>query len=160
MGTQERADRAPRLERDTRAPVLRCCERPIYTPAGVQPATKDLLHAVMTWLGRYARPAPRGVTVSHAASDEALSAGAASDSGQTWALEFTKKSDSEGSVRTRTRAVRPVADPATGIPHLQPAGSRGDRPAGRAEGSSPRDARTCFLVFPSARRRDPAPYST
>ena len=39
---------------------------------------------------------------------------------------------------TRTRAVRPVADPATGIPHLQPAGSRGDRPAGRAEGSSPR----------------------
>jgi len=63
-----RADRAPPLERGTRAhTVFRCRERPIYTPAGVQPATRDLLHAVMTWLGRYARPAPRGVTVSHAA---------------------------------------------------------------------------------------------
>ena len=63
-----RADRAPRLERDTRArTVFRCRERPIYTPAGVQPAIRDLLRAVNTWLGRYARPAPRGVTVSHAA---------------------------------------------------------------------------------------------
>jgi hypothetical protein len=48
-----RADHAPRLERDTRAhTVFRCRERPIYTPAGVQPATRDLLHAVNTWLGR------------------------------------------------------------------------------------------------------------
>jgi hypothetical protein len=62
-----RADHAPPLERDTRAhTVFRCRERPIYTPAGVQPATRDLLHAVMTWLGRYAHPAPRGKTVSHA----------------------------------------------------------------------------------------------
>ena len=43
----------PRLERDTRArTVFRCRERPIYTPAGVQPATRDLLRAVNTWLGR------------------------------------------------------------------------------------------------------------
>ena len=41
------------VEHDTRThTVFRCSERPIYTPAGVQPATMDLLHAATTWLGR------------------------------------------------------------------------------------------------------------
>ena len=41
------------LVRDATAhTVFRCRERPIYTPTGAQPTTRDLLRAVNTWLGR------------------------------------------------------------------------------------------------------------